>query len=281
MRLQFCCQSVEIWLKIQTCWTNFWWVMRHISICMVQLISRTFDTGQLQVLTNFINAPLMTQKLLYGALFGLEESMDHTSLRMKVENPSQLHCNVTQRWSMNFCPRIFHQTTVPCGFNKMVPWPTRQWLASLRIAVCFRSEWFLGAVPRPPRLSVLTAPDFFLWGYLKSKMYSTRPTYLHALKENIWEEIAKLSEEKLQAVMRTFVTCVHLCIEEGGGHLKDIVHNKWNYVKSTIVNCEVPKLVSITFSKMLFLFIINSLFLQQPVISLKVLYLIRLKKEKE
>ena len=31
--------------------------------------------------------------------------------------------------------------------------------------------------------------------------------------------------------MRTFVTCVHPCIEEGGGHVKDIVRKKWNYVK--------------------------------------------------
>ena len=30
--------------------------------------------------------------------------------------------------------------------------------------------------------------------------------------------------------MRSFVTRVHLCIEEGDGHLKDIVHKKWNYV---------------------------------------------------
>jgi hypothetical protein len=34
-----------------------------------------------------------------------------------------------------------------------------------------------------------------------------------------------------QAVLRSFLTRVHLCIEEGGGHLKDIVHKKWNYVK--------------------------------------------------
>ena len=34
---------------------------------------------------------------------------------------------------------------------------------------------------------------------------------------------------------------------------------------STIVNCDVLKLVSITFSKMLFLFIISSLFLPHPV----------------
>jgi len=81
-------------------------------------------------------------------------------------------------------------------------------------------------VPCPPRSPGITAPDFFLWSYLKSKVYGTRHTYLHALKENIREEIAKHSEETLQAVMRTFVTRVHLCIEEGGGHLKDIAHNK-------------------------------------------------------
>jgi hypothetical protein len=57
----------------------------------------------------------------------------------------------------------------------------------------------------PPRLMDLTAPDFFLWGYLKSKVYSTRPTDLHVLKENIWEEIAKLSAETLLAGMRSFL----------------------------------------------------------------------------
>jgi len=83
-----------------------------------------------------------------------------------------------------------------------------------------------GDVPWPPRSPDLTAPDFFLWGYLKSKVYSNRPTDLHTLKENIWEEIAKLSEETLQAVMRSLLTRVYLCIEGGGGHLKDIVHKK-------------------------------------------------------
>ena len=57
-------------------------------------------------------------------------------------------------------------------------------------------------------------------------MYNNRPTDLHTLKENIREEIAKLSEETPQAVMPSLLTRVHLCIEEGGGHLKDIVHKK-------------------------------------------------------
>ena len=35
-----------------------------------------------------------------------------------------------------------------------------------------------------------------------------------------------IAQETLQAVMRSFLTRVHMCIEEGGGHLKDIVHKK-------------------------------------------------------
>jgi hypothetical protein len=58
----------------------------------------------------------------------------------------------------------------------------------------------------------LTAPDFFLWGYLKGKVCNNRPTDLHALKENIREEIANHSEQTLQVVMRS--------------QLKHIVHRK-------------------------------------------------------
>ena len=99
-------------------------------------------------------------------------------------------------------------------------------IAALRHLFPQRVIPHFGDVPWPPHLPDLTAPDFFLWGYLKSKMYSTFPTDLHALKENIREEIAKFSEETLQAIVRTFVTHVHLCIEEGGGHLTDMIHTK-------------------------------------------------------
>ena len=74
----------------------------------------------------------------------------------------------------------------------------------------------------------------FFCGVIRKKVYSTCLTDLYALKENIREEIAKLSEEIPQALMRTFVSRVHLCIEEGGDLLKDIVHKKWNYVKKKV-----------------------------------------------
>jgi len=99
-------------------------------------------------------------------------------------------------------------------------------IAALRCLFLQRVISRFGDVPWPPYSPDLSAPDFFLWGYLKSKVYSNRSTDLHALKENIREEIAKLSEETLQAITRSFLIRVHLCIQEGGGHLKDILHKK-------------------------------------------------------
>jgi len=117
---------------------------------------------------------------------------------------------------------------VPCGFNKMVATAHTAVISIAALRPLFPQQVIsrFGDVPWPPLSPDLSAPDFFLWGYLKSKVYSNRPTDLHALKENIREEIAKLSEETLQAFIRSFLTRVHLCIEEGGGHLKDIVHKK-------------------------------------------------------
>jgi hypothetical protein len=86
-------------------------------------------------------------------------------------------------------------------------------------------QWMIsrfGDVPWPPGLPDLTAPEFFLWGYLKSKVYSRRPVDLSALKHAIWDKTVNKSEGTLPEVMRSFSTRVHLCIQEGGGHLKTL-----------------------------------------------------------
>jgi hypothetical protein len=59
--------------------------MRHILICVAQLISWNIDTGQLQILMNFTSGPFMTQQLLFGVLYGPQESLDPASLRMKMD----------------------------------------------------------------------------------------------------------------------------------------------------------------------------------------------------
>jgi hypothetical protein len=56
----------------------------------------------------------------------------------------------------------------------------------------------------PTRSPNLNVCDFFLWGYLKSKMYKKKPRTTVDLKKNIRDEMAALSHTMLQPVMQNF-----------------------------------------------------------------------------
>lgn len=77
-------------------------------------------------------------------------------------------------------------------------------------------EW----APHSPDLS---PPDFFLWGYLKDRVYKNRPHTLLELKENIRVEIAAISQETCKAVMKTFLRRMELCAAKNGGHLEHLM----------------------------------------------------------
>ena len=53
----------------------------------------------------------------------------------------------------------------------------------------------------PPRSPDLTAPDFWLWGYLKDKVYVNKPGTIQELKANIQQEILSLQPLMLRIVM--------------------------------------------------------------------------------
>lgn len=72
----------------------------------------------------------------------------------------------------------------------------------------------------PPRSPDLTPPDFFLWGYLKSKVYINMPRTLDALKTNIRQEIAS---ETLADTMENAAKRAVFAVQAQGGHLRDIV----------------------------------------------------------
>ncbi|CAH1955285.1 unnamed protein product [Acanthoscelides obtectus] len=61
-----------------------------------------------------------------------------------------------------------------------------------------------GNVPWPPRSCDLTPLDFFLWGYLKSKVYVNKPATLQELKSNIIAEINAIEPTMLQNVIENF-----------------------------------------------------------------------------
>jgi len=56
----------------------------------------------------------------------------------------------------------------------------------------------------PARSPDLAVPDYFLWGYEKSKVYETRPANIENLKQRIVDCIQGIRKEMLQSVMTAF-----------------------------------------------------------------------------
>ena len=157
----------------------------------------------------------MTQKLLFGVLFGpyFFEDEDRQAITVISQHYTEminefLSLKLTLKHNLWFQQNgaVTHMAVIGVAVLRHL---FLQWVIS-----------HFGDVPRPPRSPDLTAPDFFLWGYLKSKVYSRCPVDLNALKHTIWDKIVNISEETLPEVMRSFSTHVHLCIQDGGGHLK-------------------------------------------------------------
>ena len=85
-----------------------------------------------------------------------------------------------------------------------------------------------GDLDWPPRTPDWTPPDFFLWGYLKSKVYVNKPRTVEELKDNIREEIEAIPAEMLENAAKR----AQNAINARGGHLRDII-SKIDVNKST------------------------------------------------
>jgi hypothetical protein len=83
-----------------------------------------------------------------------------------------------------------------------------------------------GNIEWPARSPNLNACDFFLWGYLKSKVYEKKPRTKVDLKQNIRDEVAAISPTMLQRVMQNFQKHLRECVDNNGRHLTDTVFRK-------------------------------------------------------
>lgn len=85
------------------------------------------------------------------------------------------------------------------------------------VALYHNVEW-------PPRSPDLTPCDFFLWGYLKSKVYTTPPIDLADLRNRISNEVDALRNNR--AIIRRAVQAMlhrcQRCIERDGGHVEGV-----------------------------------------------------------
>lgn len=90
----------------------------------------------------------------------------------------------------------------------------------------FPNRWIgrRGHLEWPARSPDLTPLDFFLWGYLKSKVYVTKPNDIEDLKQRIRHEIRQITPEMLRNVRDAFYFRLALCQERNGAHFEHLLH---------------------------------------------------------
>ena len=77
----------------------------------------------------------------------------------------------------------------------------------------------------------LTQPDYFLWGYLKRKIYQNKPQTIDALKANITEEIQAVTTDVLARTFQNMARRVQSCLDANGGHFHHIL---WHHISYTM-----------------------------------------------
>jgi hypothetical protein len=84
-----------------------------------------------------------------------------------------------------------------------------------------------GNIEWPARSPDLNTCDYFLWRYLKIKVYKKKPRTTEDLKQDIREEVAAIPPTMLQRVMQKFLTRVlGECVNNNGRHLTDTIFKK-------------------------------------------------------
>lgn len=80
-----------------------------------------------------------------------------------------------------------------------------------------------GDVNWPPRSCDLTPLDFFLWGFVKSRVYADKPQTVAALKANIRRVIGEIEPLLCDKVIENWISRIRVTRQSRGGHLADII----------------------------------------------------------
>lgn len=112
----------------------------------------------------------------------------------------------------------FQQDGAPPHFAR----PVREYLDEV-----FPGRWIgrRGPIEWPARSPDLTPLDFFLWGYLKSKVFKTKPANVEVLKERITHECRLISPEIIRNVQNEFHCRLRYCQRVNGQHFEHLKRN--------------------------------------------------------
>ena len=142
-----------------------------------------------------------------------------TSKSIKISHISRGHCAG--------CSRDREVRAVPCGWLASTVFSTHDVLDRQTSGLCCWGvlwEQPFGdseaeSIPYTLRARSKCPCDFFLWWYLKGKVFKHRPRSLEDLKERIRQEIDSILPE----LTRNFRESLQQCVANGGHHMSDII----------------------------------------------------------
>ena len=159
----------------------------------------------------------ISAKGIIGPFF-FEEN--HKAVTITKERYVQVLDLILQQLKILYPSLLTHFWFQQDGASSHTSYFSRDWLkehfGSRVISLKTDFEW-------PPYSPDLSPPDFYLWGFLKDRVYTTKPRTISELKENIRGEIRKIPSSVCKDVMNNFVVWLKKCTELKGGHLEHLL----------------------------------------------------------
>lgn len=159
------------------------------------------------ILGDHIIGPIFLDENLTGVLYlNLLQNVIHPQIEETVANNRVEFEN----------PVIFQQDGAPPHFFR----PVRDWLDQT-----YPGRWIgrRGPMEWPARSPDLTPLDFFLWGYVKSKVYVTKPQTIEELKTRIRQVCSSITADTFQNVRNEFRNRLFYCQVVQGQHFENLL----------------------------------------------------------
>lgn len=140
-----------------------------------------------------------------------------TYLEMLEEYAVPLIEQAADEQNIDFDDVIFQQDGHPAHFALIVRDYLNQTFPNRWIERGGPTEW-------PPRSPDLTSLDFFLWGYLKDRVFRTKPETVEEMKNRIIENCRVPDDAMLDRVMGSFQERILMCISEEGKQFEHLLN---------------------------------------------------------
>ena len=173
--------------------------MKPIFILMVQLTNKTFGIGLQKILVNCIRYHYTVQKLLCGVVWESAGYLVHSFFEEE-DTATVTSDRYIRMFENYFLPELRRR-----GINTASMWfqqdgatahTARASMTAVRAAFPNHVISRFGDLPWPPRSPDLSMCDFYLWGFLKLRVYAAKPRTLEELKTATRENIQEIGEEK-------------------------------------------------------------------------------------